>query len=101
MPVTRQTSVEFLEGPKRGPRFTAEEKTLLEDFLSRCDLIALGELHFLTGAVRNGLVGATSKVVRDHASGSQLGRCLGHSDRIADAVLNSKTSAPMIQPTAT
>jgi hypothetical protein len=39
LPVTRQTSVEFLEELKRGPRFSAEEKDLLEDFLSRCDLI--------------------------------------------------------------
>jgi hypothetical protein len=39
LPVTRQTSVEFLDNLKRGPRFSAEEKTLLEDFLSRCDLI--------------------------------------------------------------
>jgi hypothetical protein len=39
LPVTRQTSVEFLEDLKRGPRFSAEEKTLLEDFLGRCDLI--------------------------------------------------------------
>jgi hypothetical protein len=39
LPVTRQTSVEFLEGLKRGPQFSADEKTLLEDFLNRCDLI--------------------------------------------------------------
>jgi hypothetical protein len=39
LPVTRQTSVEFLEGLKRGPQFSADEKILLEDFLSRCDLI--------------------------------------------------------------
>ena len=39
LPVTRQTSVEFLERLARNPRFSGDEKTLLEDFLSRCDLI--------------------------------------------------------------
>jgi hypothetical protein len=39
LPVTRQTSVEFLEGLRRAPSFSPEEKTLLEDFLGRCDLI--------------------------------------------------------------
>ena len=39
LPVTRQTSVEFLERVARNPQFSPEEKTLLEDFLSRCDLI--------------------------------------------------------------
>ncbi len=39
LPVTRQTSFEFLEQLKRGPHFSEDEKHLLEDFLSRCDLI--------------------------------------------------------------
>ena len=39
VPVTRQTSVEFLERLARNPQFSGDEKTLLEDFLSRCDLI--------------------------------------------------------------
>jgi hypothetical protein len=39
LPVTRQTSIEFLEGLRRGQQFSADEKILLEDFLSRCDLI--------------------------------------------------------------
>jgi hypothetical protein len=39
LPVTRQTSVEFLERLARNPQFSGEDKTLLEDFLSRCDLI--------------------------------------------------------------
>jgi hypothetical protein len=38
-PVTRQTSVEFLSAIAKGARFSEEEKTLLEDFLNRCDLI--------------------------------------------------------------
>ena len=39
LPVTRQTSFEFLEGLRRGPQFSEDEKQLLEDFLNRCDLI--------------------------------------------------------------
>jgi len=39
LPVTRQTSVEFLGGLARNPQFSGDEKALLEDFLNRCDLI--------------------------------------------------------------
>ena len=39
LPVTKQTSVEFLTALAKASPFSAEEKTLLEDFLSRCDLI--------------------------------------------------------------
>ena len=39
LPVTRQTSVEFLERLARNSQFSGEDKALLEDFLSRCDLI--------------------------------------------------------------
>lgn len=39
LPVTRQTSVEFLERLRKTPKFSAEENALLEDFLNRCDLI--------------------------------------------------------------
>jgi hypothetical protein len=39
LPVTRQTSVEFLERIARNPQFSPDEKTLLKDFLDRCDLI--------------------------------------------------------------
>jgi len=39
LPVTRQTSVEFLERIARNPQFSADEKMLLKDFLDRCDLI--------------------------------------------------------------
>lgn len=39
LPVTRQTSVEFLERLARNSQFSGDEKALLEDFLSRCDLI--------------------------------------------------------------
>jgi hypothetical protein len=39
LPVTKQTSVEFLTALAKVSPFSPEEKTLLEDFLSRCDLI--------------------------------------------------------------
>jgi hypothetical protein len=39
LPVTRQTSVEFLNALTNAPQFSSGEKLLLEDFLNRCDLI--------------------------------------------------------------
>lgn len=39
LPVTRQTSVEFLERMNRAEHFSEDEKRLLADFLNRCDLI--------------------------------------------------------------
>jgi hypothetical protein len=39
LPVTRQTSVEFLSLLAQRSPFSADETSLLEDFLGRCDLI--------------------------------------------------------------
>jgi hypothetical protein len=39
LPVTRQTSVEFLNALAKTSSFSEDEKALLEDFLNRCDLI--------------------------------------------------------------
>ena len=39
LPVTRQTSFEFLTALAKSASFSANEKFLLEDFLNRCDLI--------------------------------------------------------------
>ena len=39
LPVTRQTSVEFLTALAKSSSFSANEKSLLEDFLNWCDLI--------------------------------------------------------------
>jgi len=39
LPVTRQTSVEFLTALYKASSFSPNEKSLLEDFLNRCDLI--------------------------------------------------------------
>jgi hypothetical protein len=39
LPVTRQTSIEFLNLIKTAAAFSEDERMLLEDFLNRCDLI--------------------------------------------------------------
>ena len=39
LPATRQTSIEFLTALAKVSPFSTEEKSLLEDFLNRCDLI--------------------------------------------------------------
>ena len=39
LPVTRQTSVEFLNTLTSSSSFSAEDKSLLDHFLNRCDLI--------------------------------------------------------------
>ncbi|HEU0210365.1 MAG TPA: DUF4381 domain-containing protein [Candidatus Udaeobacter sp.] len=39
VPATRQTSIEFLTATAKAPSFSADDKSLLEDFLNRCDLI--------------------------------------------------------------
>src|SRR3954469_3443678 len=39
LPLTRQTSVEFLESLARSSAFSPDEQSLLTDFLNRCDLI--------------------------------------------------------------
>jgi len=39
VPATRQTSIEFLTALAKASPFSADEQSLLEDFLNRCDLI--------------------------------------------------------------
>jgi|SRR5438477_581042 len=39
LPMTRQTSIEFLNAIANAKNFSEEEKALLSDFLDRCDLI--------------------------------------------------------------
>jgi len=39
LPVTRQTSVEFLNALAASSPFSSDEQSLLSDFLNRCDLI--------------------------------------------------------------
>ena len=49
LPVTRQTSMEFLNALAKTPQFSSDEKLLLEDFLNRCDLIKFAR-HEATSA---------------------------------------------------
>jgi uncharacterized protein DUF4381 len=48
LPVTRQTSVEFLERLRKASPFSEDEKALLEDFLNRCDLIKFARYEATT-----------------------------------------------------
>ena len=48
LPVTRQTSVEFLNGVRGSSPFSEDEKSLLEDFLNRCDLIKFARYEATT-----------------------------------------------------
>jgi hypothetical protein len=52
LPVTKQTSVEFLTALAKASPFSAEEKTLLEDFLGRCDLIKFARYDATTADSR-------------------------------------------------
>jgi hypothetical protein len=48
LPLTRQTSVEFLSAVADRSEFSEEEKSLLTDFLSRCDLIKFARYEATT-----------------------------------------------------
>ena len=59
LPVTRQTSVEFLAALTRASPFSEDEKSLLEDFLNRCDLIKFARYDATTDDSRLLLAEAT------------------------------------------
>ena len=48
LPVTRQTSVEFLEALAKASPFSEDERALLGDFLNRCDLIKFARYEATT-----------------------------------------------------
>ena len=48
VPATRQTSIEFLTALTKASPFSVEEKSLLEDFLNRCDLIKFARYEATT-----------------------------------------------------
>lgn len=48
LPVTRQTSVEFLEALAKISPFSEDERSLLSDFLNRCDLIKFARYEATT-----------------------------------------------------
>ncbi|MBA3831150.1 MAG: DUF4381 domain-containing protein [Chthoniobacterales bacterium] len=52
LPVTRQTSVEFLNTLASTSPFSADEQTLLGDFLNRCDLIKFARYDATTADSR-------------------------------------------------
>jgi len=53
LPVTRQTSVEFLNALAATSPFSADEQSLLSDFLNRCDLIKFARYEATTGDSRS------------------------------------------------
>ena len=48
LPATRQTSIEFLTATAKAPSFSTDDKSLLEDFLNRCDLIKFAKYEATT-----------------------------------------------------
>ena len=48
LPATRQTSIEFLTATSKATSFSADDKSLLEDFLNRCDLIKFAKYEATT-----------------------------------------------------
>ena len=48
LPLTRQTSVEFLTALARRSEFSEDDKSLLADFLNRCDLIKFARYEATT-----------------------------------------------------
>lgn len=48
LPITRQTSVEFLEAISNAKTFSEDERSLLADFLNRCDLIKFARYEATT-----------------------------------------------------
>jgi len=48
LPVTRQTSVEFLEALAQKSPFSEDDRSLLGDFLTRCDLIKFARYEATT-----------------------------------------------------
>src|SRR5947208_12305082 len=63
LPVTRQTSVEFLNALAKRPQFSSDEKLLLEDFLNRCDLIKLA-CHEATAPASRWLLEEATRFVK-------------------------------------
>ena len=67
LPVTRQTSVEFLTALAKSSPFSANERSLLEDFLNRCDLIKFARYEATSADSRLLLEEATRFVKGEHS----------------------------------
>jgi hypothetical protein len=63
LPVTRQTSVEFLAALTKASPFSEDERSLLEDFLNRCDLIKFARYNATTEDSRL-LLGEATRFVK-------------------------------------
>ena len=63
LPVTRQTSIEFLNIIKTASPFSEDERELLNDFLSRCDLIKFARYEATTADSRL-LLGEATRFVK-------------------------------------
>jgi hypothetical protein len=63
LPVTRQTSVEFLSTLAKSSPFSGDERSLLEDFLNRCDLIKFARYN-ATKADGRQLLGEARRFVK-------------------------------------
>jgi hypothetical protein len=63
LPVTRQTSVEFLAALTKASPFSEDDKSLLEDFLNRCDLIKFARYDATTEDSRM-LLGEATRFVQ-------------------------------------
>jgi hypothetical protein len=48
LPATQQTSIEFLTAAAKATSFSSDDKSLLEDFLNRCDLIKFAKYEATT-----------------------------------------------------
>jgi hypothetical protein len=68
LPVTRQTSVEFLNAIAKTSPFSPAERSLLGDFLSRCDLIKFARYEATTADSRLVLEEATNFVKGGHVA---------------------------------
>lgn len=66
LPVTRQTSLEFLTTLAKSSAFSADEKSLLENFLNRCDLIKFARYEATSEDSRLLLDEATRFVKGEH-----------------------------------
>ncbi len=69
LPITRQTSVEFLEAISKSRTFSEDERSLLSDFLNRCDLIKFARYEATT---------ADSELLLDEATRFVKGGQLAH-----------------------
>jgi Domain of unknown function (DUF4381) len=70
LPLTRQTSIEFLIMLAKSHSFSAYEKSLLEDFLNRCDLIKFARYEATTVDSRLLLEEATRFVRGEQLAGA-------------------------------